>query len=304
MRITRLTLALLLAALAAPPLRATEAAPTPPTDAPRTAALVPAPRPADSARADPNPAAPICHLIEKAAREASLDPHFFARLIWRESLFDPAALSPKGAQGIAQFMPDTADLRGLANPFDPEQALPASARYLAELRDTFGNIGLAAAAYNGGEARMARYVAQGGDLPDETRAYVTAITGHSAQDWRDSPPKSIDLTLKGDTFEAGCLALATTRGRGETTAEPPPPPWGVVIASNRDRAGARLQVDRLRNRYGDVLAGETVHYTRGRRLGMSRGLLVAQVGRESKAEAEKFCSRLRATGADCVVLRN
>jgi len=52
---------------------------------------------------------------------------FFARLIWKESRFDIKAVSPAGAQGVAQFMPATAKRRGLADPFDPEQAIPASA---------------------------------------------------------------------------------------------------------------------------------------------------------------------------------
>src|SRR5205814_6611619 len=64
------------------------------------------------------------------------------------------AVSPKGAEGIAQFMPGTAAERGLANPFDPEQAIPHAARFLAELKRRFGNLGMAAAAYNAGPARV------------------------------------------------------------------------------------------------------------------------------------------------------
>ena len=72
--------------------------------------------------------ADVCGVIETAARRNRLDPSFFARLIWKESLFDAAAVSPAGAQGIAQFMPGTAELRGLADPFNPAEALLASAR--------------------------------------------------------------------------------------------------------------------------------------------------------------------------------
>ncbi|MGB7430843.1 MAG: transglycosylase SLT domain-containing protein, partial [Ahrensia sp.] len=57
----------------------------------------------------------ICDLIETSATEAQISPHFFARLIWKESRFDALAVSPVGAQGIAQFMPGTAVLRGLAD---------------------------------------------------------------------------------------------------------------------------------------------------------------------------------------------
>jgi hypothetical protein len=241
-------------------------------------------------------------MIEASATAAGLDPHFFARLIWRESLFDPAAVSPKGARGIAQFIPSTAALRGLADPFDAEKALGASAVYLAELTRAYGNIGLAAVAYNGGEARAARYKAEGGPLPDETVAYVEAITGHGAGEWRLESPK-VDLALKGETFQAGCLALAATRGESRAVPSEPLSAWGVIIATNRDRDGAKRQVGRLRNRL-PALEGERISYARPRRLGLSRGLVAAQIGRDSRAEAETFCARYRAQGGDCVVLRN
>lgn len=130
-----------------------------------------------------------CRVIEATAKEAGLNPDFFVRLIWRESLFDAAAVSPAGAQGIAQFMPGTAKLRKLADPFNPAEALRASATYLAELRDAYGNLGFAAAAYNAGEGRLEGFLYRGNRLPPETRAYVPAITGYSATEWRDAPPE-------------------------------------------------------------------------------------------------------------------
>ncbi|MEM9370297.1 MAG: lytic transglycosylase domain-containing protein, partial [Pseudomonadota bacterium] len=99
----------------------------------------------------------ICDTIKSAADRNGLPRPFFARLIWKESRFDIKAVSPVGAQGIAQFMPATAKERGLANPFDPAQAIPASAHYLADLKEAFGNWGLAAAAYNGGPDRVSRF---------------------------------------------------------------------------------------------------------------------------------------------------
>ncbi|TIV91450.1 MAG: lytic transglycosylase domain-containing protein, partial [Mesorhizobium sp.] len=96
----------------------------------------------------------VCDLIETQAEQNRLPKDFLARLIWKESRFDPNAVSPVGAEGIAQFMPGTAKLRGLADPFDIEQAIPASAKYLAEMKAGYGNLGLAAAAYNAGENRV------------------------------------------------------------------------------------------------------------------------------------------------------
>jgi hypothetical protein len=247
----------------------------------------------------------VCRAIEDLARENALDPHFFASLLWKESLFDAAAVSPAGAQGIAQFMPETARLRGLRDAFNPAEALHASAVYLSELSRDYGNIGLAAAAYNGGEARVERFIARKGGLPLETRAYVHAITGHSAETWRDAPPDAPEPRPDGEGgFQSSCVAKAANRGLGEFRALPPVLPWGVVVASNRDSRGAERQVARLQNRHASVLQGEPVSYTTGRMPGMALALHYAQIGRDSRAEAEALCDRLRAAGGDCMVLRN
>jgi hypothetical protein len=94
-------------------------------------------------------------------------------------------VSPKGAQGIAQFMPGTAALRKLSDPFDPARAIPASAHYLSDLSGMFGSLGLAAAAYNAGEQRVADWLSGAGQLPAETKNYVMFITGRSAEEWKD-----------------------------------------------------------------------------------------------------------------------
>ena len=80
-------------------------------------------------------------------------------------------------------MPGTAAERGLLDPFDPVQALPKSAEFLQELRRRFGNLGLAAAAYNAGPRRVQEWLGGTGGMPQETRDYVFAITGRSVDDW-------------------------------------------------------------------------------------------------------------------------
>jgi hypothetical protein len=125
----------------------------------------------------------LCRLIDASARRHGLPVEFFTRLIWQESSFRTGAVSPVGAQGVAQFMPGTAAERGLLDPFDPEQAIPKSAELLRDHVNRFGNIGLAAAAYNGGPGRVANWLADRGGLPAETRTYVYRITGRSAEDW-------------------------------------------------------------------------------------------------------------------------
>src|SRR6478672_10552553 len=127
----------------------------------------------------------LCRMIEGAAARHHLPVDFFTRLIWQESSFRPHVTSGAGAQGVAQFMPGTAAERRLADPYDPEQAIPKSAELLGDLRSRFGNIGLAAAAYNGGPARVEAWLAGRGSLPWETRNYVSAITGRTAEQWAD-----------------------------------------------------------------------------------------------------------------------
>src|SRR5882672_2845437 len=144
-------------------------------------------KPADTARETDTREA-MCLMIEAAARAQGLPLEFFARVIWQESRFQSDAIGPvtrsgQRAQGIAQFMPGTASDRRLLDPFDPVQALPKSAEFLAELRGEFGNLGLAAAAYNAGPRRVQDWLAGAGSMPQETRNYVSAITGSTIEDW-------------------------------------------------------------------------------------------------------------------------
>lgn len=129
------------------------------------------------------PLAVVKEVVAQAAAREGLPADFLLHLIRRESAFDPFAISRAGAQGIAQFMPATAAVRSLANPFDPAQAIPQSARYVRELEKTFGNFGLAAAAYNAGPKRIANWLAGQAGLPAETADYVLAVTGRPARDW-------------------------------------------------------------------------------------------------------------------------
>src|SRR5215831_690896 len=125
----------------------------------------------------------ICNTLTEAARSNDLPAPFFIRLLYQESSFRPHAISSAGALGIAQFMPETAADRGLDNPFDPLQAIPESARLLRDLSKKFGNLGLAAAAYNAGPKRVEDWLAKKGQLPQETQAYVKTITSWPAESW-------------------------------------------------------------------------------------------------------------------------
>ena len=130
-------------------------------------------------------------LITTAAAANGLPSDFFLRLLRQESGLNPLAVSPVGAQGIAQFMPGTAAERGLRNPFDPVEAIPKSAELLREHRARFGNLGLAAAAYNAGPQRVRGWLDGRSGMPAETRDYVVRITGRTVEDWAAESGRSV-----------------------------------------------------------------------------------------------------------------
>jgi hypothetical protein len=137
----------------------------------------------------------LCNALFTSAQDNDLPVQFFANLIWQESRLRDDAVSPKGALGIAQFMPRVAVESGLNDPFDPLQAIPASARLLRTLRLQFGNLGFVAAAYNAGARRVAEWLEHRGSLPSETRTYVVRVTGLSVDAWRSMPVDSDALTF-------------------------------------------------------------------------------------------------------------
>lgn len=247
----------------------------------------------------------ICTLIEASANEARIPPAFFARLIWKESRFDARAVSPVGAQGIAQFMPTTAALRKLDDPFDIEQALPASALYLADLRDRFGNLGLAAAAYNAGETRVANWLSNGGFLPLETENFVAAITGDPADVFTDPARGIRNLPVEPDrSFAEGCRRLPIVPTRAPAMAEAPRLPWAVQVAGNFRRSAAEQAWNRVRQANRTILEGRPVGISQVRSAMGRRSIFAVRVGAESRREAERICTLLRSRGGSCIVMKN
>jgi hypothetical protein len=137
----------------------------------------------------------LCNALMTSAQDNGLPVPFFANLIWQESRMRNDAVSRVGAVGIAQFMPQVAIAEGVGDPFDPHQAIPASARLLHTLRGHFGNLGLAAAAYNAGPHRVGEWLDHRRALPRETRTYVLRVTGRSVEAWRKSPLDDAKLTF-------------------------------------------------------------------------------------------------------------
>ncbi|HMP55460.1 MAG TPA: lytic transglycosylase domain-containing protein [Novosphingobium sp.] len=147
--------------------------------------------PVAAAPADPaSAAASLTHVADSAGPDAwrghiaalaakyDLSPSLLEAVVWQESRWNPRALSPVGARGLAQLMSGTARMLGV-NPDDPAANLEGGARYLREQLDTFGgDLEKALAAYNAGPGR----VRKAGGIPAirETQNYVTAILGRLA----------------------------------------------------------------------------------------------------------------------------
>jgi len=123
---------------------------------------------------DPVPEDSVAPAVLGAAQRESLDPKLLTAVIQQESGFRPCAISDKGAQGLMQLMPDTADRFSVKDPFDAKQNVDAGAKYLKELITRYsGNLGLALGAYNAGPEA----VDQAGGIPNipETTDYVKSI---------------------------------------------------------------------------------------------------------------------------------
>jgi Transglycosylase SLT domain len=253
----------------------------------------------------------VCPLMQQQAEARGLPPMPFVRLIWRESRFNPNAVSPKGAQGIAQFMPGTADDRGLADPFEPKSAIAHSASLLADLNKEFGNFGLAAAAYNAGEERVRGWLAGNRTLPGETRAYVIFVTGRAAEDWKLAETDLPDqLKTVGDSVQDSCKQLAPLVVRAVYETEPLTAsgawrPWGAHVSSAFSKSKALAQFARIRRQHASVLGDREPFVTPARNLSRGRrSMYQVQIGADSRADASEICAELRKSGGACIVQKN
>ena len=243
---------------------------------------------------------------EEDAAENELPVEFFARVIWQESRFNARAVSRAGAPGIAQFMPRTADWRGLADPFDPIGALRHSASYLRDLRNRFGNLGLAAAGYNAGPGRVSAWLAGHRTLPSETRNYVAIVTGWTADEWASpSPPETAETTIPQGL---PCTRLANLILAPKEEAQRIAgyvPRWGAQLTSNWSESRAWATYRALQKQYASLIGDREPIVLHGRLPGMGSATRYSiRIGDDNRAYLEKFCAKLIAAGGACVVLRN
>jgi hypothetical protein len=256
-----------------------------------------------------NDATSVCQLMRLVALQNGLPFEFFARVIWQESRFKSDAVGPltrggQRAQGIAQFMPGTAAERLLQDPFDPAEALPKSGEFLRDLRAQFGNLGLAAAAYNAGPQRVKDWLAGKKSLPSETENYVRNITGRAAAEWMRAEQTPLTLTVPNDM---SCLEIVKLRQKPRLSSvgvQPKPSPaWVVQLVGDRSEVQALALFRRLQTKHEALLKDYEPEIVRTTLKGSPIWARV-RIDVSTREAAQLLCSNLRTAGEECLVQRN
>jgi hypothetical protein len=178
--------------------------------------------------------------VNRIAAQYRLEPALMHAVISAESSYNPWAVSPKGAMGLMQLMPGTAERFGVSNPYDPVANMHGGARYLRWLLDRFNDPRLAVAAYNAGEGAVQKY---GNQIPpyQETQTYVVRVLDFY-QRYRTGP------------YNAGALALNTSYasdvGRGSSGG-------GVTIITPRTKGRSATTLVTSSSRPGSTPAPRT-----------------------------------------------
>lgn len=172
-------------------------------------------------------------IFEAAAKEWNVHPQLLRAIAQQESGGNPRAVSRAGATGVMQIMPATGKELGVTDLTDPTQSIYGGAKYLSQMLDRYQRPELALAAYNAGPGRVDAFIAGRGQLPNETQAYVPAVTGHyrrmtqTVADRRPAPEMSVDDFIKatkggqGAPTDTGMSVADFLRAtKGETTAQP------------------------------------------------------------------------------------
>ena len=191
-------------------------------------------------------------------------------------------------------------------------AIAESAAYLADLAAEFGNVGLAAAAYNAGPERVRDWLADQSSLPWETVDYVQFITGRPVEDWKGADTVLPKLLDDGQSLQEWCRALPMHPLSMQTAMYQPPQqatgprrPWGVQLAADFNPRTALAIFAQLKKQYASVLADQEPTVIRHRNPSFGRKARYAvRVGSDSFAEAETLCDRLRSRGGACAVIKN
>lgn len=253
-----------------------------------------------------------CLMVEAAARSNGLPVEFFTRVIWQESRFRFDAVGPptrRGpqAQGIAQFMPETAIDRNLLDPFDPVQALPKAAEFLRDLRTQFGNRGLAAAAYNAGPRRVREWISGTGPMPSETRKYVQAITGMSVEQWAKQGTDTDEKSDAGQTCDRLMALLKTApntfvKSLEERIVKGSKQPWAIILTAGFSRTKILSDYSKVQRSHS-ALYGYDAFITQLQL--RSRGptpFYQVRIGVPHRDAAYRVCNQIRSEHGACVIV--
>jgi hypothetical protein len=204
-------------------------------------------------------------------------------------------------------MPETARQRGLEDPFDPSQAIPKSAELLRDLNREFGNLGLAAAAYNAGSGRVRDWLGGHKPLPSETVNYVRLVTGRSADEWAGKQ-KTGDASgaVRVPCTQAGLSLASLTLSNGAPSVplpRKPVPVWGAEVAGGPTEAKALARYREVQAKYPAILGSREPHLVVRGIVG-DMGAVRARAATETRADADKVCAALRAAAWTCDVMHN
>jgi soluble lytic murein transglycosylase-like protein len=199
----------------------------------------------------------ITGFVTEAAQRFAIPSSWISAVMRAESLGDVRALSPKGAMGLMQIMPDTWTMLrfryGLgADPYDPHDNIAAGAAYLRELHDRYGAPGFLAA-YNAGPGRYENHLATGRPLPSETLSYVAAVASligvrtddgtnvatAMASTWSHAPlfvPHSATASAQSPSSSSPQMQQRPVDGMTQSRAALAPPSDGL-FAKMSDRKG-------------------------------------------------------------------
>src|SRR5207253_4662280 len=159
----------------------------------------------------------------------------------------------------AQFMPTTARLRGLENPFNPLEAIAKSAQLLRDLRREFGNLGLAAAAYNAGSGRVHDWLGGRRPLPGETRAYVRLVTGRSVEEWAGAQTNPVEMrslrAVPCNLATAPLVQPSPDASLGEKIIKP----WGVEVVGGSTPTNALARYREWQPKYVSIIGDREPH---------------------------------------------
>jgi soluble lytic murein transglycosylase-like protein len=166
----------------------------------------------------PTPATTLEEMVRAAGSSNNIDPELIMILIGAESGFNANAVSPKGALGLMQLMPQTALRLGVSNPFDPAANLQGGTRYLRQLLDRYHNdLTKALAAYNAGPMRVEQY--HGVPPYPETKTYIAKVTD-------DFNRKK--LARVSEHYDLGSKPQAGRNSKSEVLIAAPQPPGEPV----------------------------------------------------------------------------